>query len=257
MTTSLTILQSGGISTFALGPIYLIGVLVPGLAFYRGLMSGGKRYDTLSRLDKLGASLAGGVVSWIPTLVFLRIFGYGPFKIGTSHDLTFLHSIITITVHLGVAYLVGEFVGDLANQMFGNSVRDFNDKQQPWDYTTTKIREKKVTVVSDSFTDPIHGFVARYSSFDDGGDLVLSPVSPESRVEASKASDREENNALYIDKDTISAVFFHDKDGPDEYSDVLMQGDLETPSEEEWKAIQKASWTAEKEEETDENTNGD
>ncbi|QGA82498.1 hypothetical protein [Halomicrobium sp. LC1Hm] len=234
-------LQSGGLSTFALGPIYLIAILVPGLLFYRGLMAGGNRYDTLSRLDKLGAALGGGAISWLPTLLFLRLFGYGPFVVGKSNGLTFLVVVVTLTVQMAVAYYVGEFVGDVSNRLFGETVRNFNDQQQPWDYASTKIREKEVTVVTDSFESPLHGIVARYSSFDEGGDLVLSPVSPESRIATGDESDRDKNNALYIERETISAVFFHDRDGADDYGDVLTRGDLQEPTEEEWKQVVQAA----------------
>lgn len=256
---SLLPLQSGGLSTFALGPIYLVAVLVPGLLFYRGLMAGGNRYDTLSRLDKLGTALAGGAVSWLPTLLFLRLFRYGPFEVGKPNGLTFLVVVIALTIQMPVAYYVGEFVGDASNRMFGETVRNFNDQQQPWDYTSTKIREREVTVVTDSFESPLHGIVARYSSFDEGGDLVLSPVSPESRIETGEESDRDKNNALYIDRETISAVFFHDRDGSDDYGDVLTRGDLQEPTEDEWEKIVQAAEDALEStiDESDEGPDGD
>jgi len=248
--SSTTVLQSGGISTFALGPLYLIAVLVPGLLFYRGLMTGGNRYDTFSRLDKLGAALAGGAISWFLLLAFLRLFGYGPFQIGKPNGLDFLTILFVLVFDMAFAYHLGALIGNLTNKIVGDTVRNFNDQQQPWDYTSTKIRESEVTVVAESFDDPLHGFVARYSSFDDGGDLVLSPVSPGSREDTGENSDRGKNNALYIDRDEIAAVFFHDRDSDGEYGEVLPGGDLPKPSDKQWKRVKEESRVEEADEES-------
>lgn len=247
--------QSGGLSTFAMGPLYLIAVLAPGMAFVKATMWGGYTYDTLSRLDKIGASLIAGLfLSFGLLLISTTYFDYGPFQLAQPPDLTLTEITSAIIIEIVLAAFLGVAVGGIYTEYFADGTRNFNDFEEPWDYTTSNIREKEVTIRTDG-GDEIYGIVARYSSKEGGGDLVISPVYPESRVDSSHFSDAGEKDTLYIRENSISEIHYTNQELEDEFSDVLIHGDIESENADR-ESNQKSLDDTESRDEEEENNNG-
>jgi hypothetical protein len=226
-------IQAGGISTLGLGPLYLIGLLLPGLIFYKCFIRRYDRYDTLSRIDKIGAALLGGLITGWLLVIGLGLFGIGPIYFAQKNELTLTHASSAILVQILIAVVLGTILGGVPGFVQGTGKSNFSNREQPWDYTTSRIEDSWVTVITRSNDQPIHGVVARTTSGFKEGSIVLVPLSEESKITADTKADHDENNTLFISKDDILRIYYHEDSGDDDYFETLARGEVDMPPEDE------------------------
>lgn len=237
-------MQPGSTFGLAVLPLYLLFLALPGLVFVKTFIFADRRPDTLDRYDKLGYLLIGGVFSSIILLGGWRASGNGVILGDQLGNFSLLAILTAVLLQSSVAGVLGLVLGVL-RYSFGDSIlewsrqklrrvtrdvgRKFNDRQEPWEYVIENIREQEVKV---NLTDgtSITGYVARFSSGPSRRTLALSPIEPDRRTEI--GPDDLRTNAVYIHDSDISHIWFRDTETEDEYSDVLVIGDVEPPDEE-------------------------
>lgn len=218
--------QSGSGISLGAGPLYLLYLILPGLAFIKSMVVSYRSPDTLSRYDRLGYALAGSVVSGLALLGFLKLCAPGVESVKPAE----FSSISTFLILSGVmaqsilASMFGIIFGGI-RRISADSDRNFNDRQQPWDYTSDEIREEEVIIRTKS-GEECQGIVARYGQGNEVGDLVVSPIDPNSRTEL-EVGDSNETDGLYVRQDAVSEVYFVDEEQEDEYGEVVSGGDIE------------------------------
>ncbi|WP_276298818.1 DUF6338 family protein [Halorussus lipolyticus] len=207
----------------SLGSLILLPLVLPGFAFVKAFIHGNKAVDDLPRVDKLGYALSAGVLSAMILLILFRhLGGNEPIRLGDTQNITSLGLLTGILIQTGLSCIMGYSAGKVKNKFHGDTEWTFSDKQQPWEYTKSELRQEYVTIVT-STGDNIEGIVARYNSLDEQGDIVISPLAKDSRKE--RAIEKE-NNAAYLSHKDVSQIHFHDQEKEGEYAS-LPKGDIE------------------------------
>ena len=216
-------IQSTGVPGFRFEPLLVIFILLPGLIFTKTFIYFNKKSDTLSKWDKIGFVLGGTVVSSIGLIVLLEfVFDFPPITTEFLSQQSLLGLFFGLAAQTTLAVVFGLISGAARYRLSGDSHRTFNDREDPWEYTVGKIREQQIVVVTDD-DEKVEGKVARYRSGNNGTDIVLSPVAPntEHSLEPDKSS-----NALYLSSSSVSRIHFVDDEKTHEWEDLLPEGDL-------------------------------
>jgi hypothetical protein len=188
--------------------------------------------DILSRYDRIGYALAGSVASGIVLLLIVKycMTDYYPISGNNLGSLSLLAILSGVVIQTGIAGFLGIAFGSIRLRV-SDQKRNFNDRQQPWDYAAGEIREEEVLVRTKT-NGCVQGIVARYGQGKQAGDIVISPVGPRNREEL-EVGDSDETDALYVRQSSISEIHFVDDEQEDEYQSLLSEGDIELEDVEE------------------------
>ena len=154
-------LQTSGTVGLGIGPLYLLYLILPGLAFVKLMVIIYQSPDILSRYDRIGYALAGSVISGIIILFIIKycISDYYPASANNLGKISPLALLAGVVLQTTIAGLLGVAVGSIRRQV-SDQERNFNDRQQPWDYTTGEIREEEVLIRTET-NGCVQGIVAR------------------------------------------------------------------------------------------------
>ena len=152
------------------------------------------------------------------------ITDYYPISGNNLGKISLLAILSGVVLQTGIAGFLGVAFGGIRRRV-SDQERNFNDRQQPWDYASGEIREEEVLIRTKT-NGCVQGIVARYGQGKQAGDIVISPVGPGSREEL-EVGDSHETDALYVRQSSISEIHFVDDEQEDEYQSLLSEGDIE------------------------------
>lgn len=185
--------------------------------------------DNLSRLDKLGATLIGGVVSGFLVITLVRLSGMSALSLVDLRDVYLFDFGVMMFVQTGVALLLGVITGEVYKSKISDTDGRIGRRIQPWNYLTEQIENSDVVIKTDS--ESIRGTVAGSESRDDKEALLIAPVDKKDREELGKGAENPVTNAAYISETQILEVHFFDEKDDSEYAATLPKGDAEPPED--------------------------
>lgn len=200
-------MQSVGLPGLKLDPLLILFILLPGLVFTKCFIYGTKQADTLDRWDKIGFVLAGCVLS---SVLVLSIYQYGLGKEALSTGDLSRFPMLTLLMALSGQSVTAGFIGFLVGEAYrctdDQTYRTLRDREDPWEYTVSEIRDEFVHVETQD-DEEIAGLVARYESGDGDDDILISRVAPESEQ---RLPNDESSNAVFLSGESITKIHFRD-----------------------------------------------
>ncbi|WP_143420763.1 DUF6338 family protein [Halorubrum ezzemoulense] len=205
----LFLIQSVGIPGFRPDPILILFIILPGLVFTKSYVYGLRKSDTLDRWDKIGFVLGGSIISGVFFLFFFQAYNENVLitvsELGRRPLLELLYAIV---LQSGSAAFTGFVIGDVHRRTDSQTYRTLKDREDPWDYTITEVRDEFV-LVETSDGEEVEGIVARYESGNGDDDILISRVAPADERELPNLS---QSNAVFLKGEEISKIHFRDDD---------------------------------------------
>lgn len=192
----------------------LLYLLLPGIVFVKTVMIARRRVATLSRFDQLGYVLAGGVGSLLALVVAWRFLGGSALSVDAAFERPVTVLLAGVGVQSAIAAAMGYGWGSYRRWRSDvGPPRTWDDRVQPWEYTSEKLRRLDVVTVVRSDGTEVHGVVSRYGSGDDAPALVLASPKIRERVDGQVRNEYRLGNEAFLSADDIWAIHWED----DEY----------------------------------------